>query len=753
MIYFSTKTIKNIQHFLLIVISLNFFACTSSNNNSIVENADIVIENAEMQLTFGNNGSAKSLIHKPTGQECLMQNVNLPAFSITQDMPYDNEIKLTYPAKSKTFEADSLYREGDNLIVSFELTDYEAVVNLNITDDYIGFTLEGMRYKMAAIGDKRKTRIDEFVFLQMPIKNRTHFGEWLNVMWDDNVAVNLLATDQFCRIDAQDRNGYKIFQAGGEREVKMEGIGAALITTAKDKLMDRIDRVEHDFSLPLGVESRRSKEYKNSYYSVRGKLSPQNIDEHIAFAKQAGFRQFVIYYMNFAKTMGHFLWRDRFPNGMEDLKEMTRKIRAAGMVPGFHIHYNKATIDDPYVTPVPDGRLNLRRIFTLHKDLNKDATEILVEENPQGCTLEEGRRMLKIGTEIISYENYTTEPPYKFIDCKRGVLKTSPAKQKKCAIIGLLDIDFWPLFVRFNQNTNIQNEVAERLANIIEECGFRFIYYDGAEDVNPPYWYNVTKAQLVVYNALKTKSIFAEGAQKSHYGWHLLTRGNAFDTFRPEDIKTATRRYPIEAIKMISNDFSSIDFGWIKMELPSNETIGIQPDMIEYVTSRAFAWNSIISIGGQPDLLEKHPRTNDNLEVIRRWEEVRANDILTEKERESLKNEMQEHILLIDKKGDFELQPYEQIENVANGNKNLRAFIFERNNKTWVVYWHTSGNGKVELSVDAKKVKLFEELGKDVSFQSGNGKVTLPVDNRRYLEFNLTKDQVLNLFAKANLIE
>jgi len=173
---FSTKTIKNIQHFLLIVISLNFFACTNSNNNSIVENTDIVIENAEMQLTFGNNGSAKSLIHKATGQECLMQNVNLPAFSITQDMPYDNEIKLTYPAKSKTFEADSLYREGDNLIVSFELTDYEAVVNLNITDDYIGFTLEGMRYKMAAIGDKRKTRIDEFVFLQIPIKDRTHFN-------------------------------------------------------------------------------------------------------------------------------------------------------------------------------------------------------------------------------------------------------------------------------------------------------------------------------------------------------------------------------------------------------------------------------------------------------------------------------------------------------------------------------------------------------------------------------------------------
>jgi len=736
--------------FFIILITLNIFSCSNSVSNKT--SGKIVIENREMRLVFGSDGKAESLIHKASSQECLMRDANVAAFSIIQDMPYDNEIKLTYPAKPKTFDADTLYREENKLIVGFELTDYEAVIDVKITDDYIGFTLEKMRYKLAAIGDKRKTRIDEFVFLQLPVKERVHFGEWLNVMWDDEVAVNLLATDQFCRIDAKDRNGYEIFQAGGEREVKMEGVGAALITTAKDNLLDRIDRVEHDFNLPLGVESRRSKEYKNSYYSVRGKLSPQNIDEHIAYAKQAGFRQFVIYYMNFAKTMGHFLWRDRFPNGMEDLKEMTRKIRAAGMVPGFHIHYNKATINDPYVTPVPDGRLNLRRIFTLREELSKTANTIVVQENPQGCTLEEGRRRLKIGTEIISYENYTTEPPYKFLGCKRGVLNTTPATQKKCTMLGLLDIDFWPIFARFNQNTDIQNEVAERLANIIEECGFRFIYYDGAEDVNPPYWYNVTKAQLVVYNALKTKSIFAEGAQKSHYGWHLLTRGNAFDTFRPEDIKTATRRYPVEAIKMISNDFSSIDFGWIKMELPDEETIGIQPDMIEYVTSRAFAWNSIISIGGQLDFLNKHPRTDDNLEVIRRWEEVRANDILTEKEKASLKNEMQEHILLIDENGDFELQPYKQIKNVAGGNRSIRAFIFGRKNKTWVVYWHTSGSAKIELPVNAKNIKLYKKLGEEIPVQGNNNKVILPVNDRHYIEFDLPEQEVVNVLEGVKFV-
>ena len=53
---------------------------------------------------------------------------------------------LAYPAKEMKFAADSIYRVGDNLIVSFELTDYEATIGLKITDDYIGFTLKKLEY-------------------------------------------------------------------------------------------------------------------------------------------------------------------------------------------------------------------------------------------------------------------------------------------------------------------------------------------------------------------------------------------------------------------------------------------------------------------------------------------------------------------------------------------------------------------------------------------------------------------------------
>jgi hypothetical protein len=403
---------------------------------------------------------------------------------------------------------------------------------------------------------------------------------------------------------------------------------------------------------------------------------------------------------------------------------------------------------DSYVTPTPDNRLNLREFFTLARDLDQGDTTIFVENNPEGITLEESRRFLKIGTELVTYESYTTKPPYKFLNCRRGALNTKQVNRKSGDLIGLLDVDTWPIFVRFDQSTDIQEEVAERLAGIIEEAGFRFLYYDGAEDVPPPYWYNVSKAQLAVHNALKEKPVFSEGALKSHFSWHILTRGNAFDVFPPEHIKEATRKHPLAEIELVSNDFTSIDFGWIGYTPPGEETIGIQPDMIEFVTSRAAGWDSIVSLLGDLDHFRAHPRTADNLEVIRRWEEVRQTDFLTDEQKVSLRSHEQEHLLLINENGDFELVKYRQI---ANDNPDLRVFTFSRNNKTWAVYWHCNGEGNLVLPVSADQLKLYEKLGNEIPVDGNQNECSVPLGNRRYIAFSLSTDEVIELFEKAKV--
>jgi hypothetical protein len=177
--------------------------------------------------------------------------------------------------------------------------------------------------------------------------------------------------------------------------------------------------------------------------------------------------------------------------------------------------------------------------------------------------------------------------------------------------------------------------------------------------------------------------------------------------------------------------------------------------MLEYVASRAAAWDCPIAIQSNLKKFEDHPRTADNFEVMRRWEEVRINDWLTEEQKLSLQKLEQEHILLINEKNEFELQPYDQIMNVADNSKEVRAFIFERGGSLYVVYWHISGAKKLELPLNHKNMAVMENLQKrsSVSFSKRGDNITVPVSNRRYIKAaGVTKDEMITAFQNARII-
>ena len=104
--------------------------------------ANIIIENKKFCLTLGTDCIAKSLIHKASGQECLDPSESMSLFSVTQARPYNNEIKLAYPNKRTTYQANRVRRDGNQLLVQFEIVPIRAVITLKETDDYISFCLD-----------------------------------------------------------------------------------------------------------------------------------------------------------------------------------------------------------------------------------------------------------------------------------------------------------------------------------------------------------------------------------------------------------------------------------------------------------------------------------------------------------------------------------------------------------------------------------------------------------------------------------
>lgn len=714
---------------------------------------NIRLENEQFYLVLDSNCKAKSLVHKKTGTECLAIGEEFSLFSLTEERPYNNEIKLAHPNKRTVFQANRVHMEDGKLIVGFELVRFEAIVAIRVTDSYMGFELEDFMIHPGDFGHLAMTPppVYEFRVLQLPIRNREHFGEWLNVSWDDTVAVNVLATCPYTRIDAERRKDYRILYADALRDVQLKQSGAALIVAAPEELLTIVEQVETDYNLPKGVESRRSKQMNASAYWTFD-INPSNVEEHIAYAKQGGFRMMLIYYQAMYIEGRHWCYngnydfREEYPNGIEDLKEMLKKIKNAGITPGLHFLQTHIGTKSRYVTPVADHRLHLTRYFTLAKPIGMEDDTIYVEQNPMGAVTEPRCRVLKFDGELISYEGYTTTYPYCFTGCKRGHFDTNITMHNRGIIGGILDLsEFGAESVYLDQNSSLQDEIADKLATTYN-AGFEFAYFDGSEGTNAPFEIYVPLAQYRVYQKFNKKPLYCEGAAKAHFSWHMLSGGNAFDVFKPHEFKEKILEFPFEEAPRMAEDFTRLNFGWWHYFKDT------QPDQYEFGTSRAAAWDCPITMQAVLDHFSANPRTKDNLEVMRRWEDARAKGILTEQMKKELKNSKQEHILLINEEKNYEMVAYDRIKGAAGGDERLSAYVFERKGKVWVVCWHTTGSGILSLPVEAQDVVCETEIGRGrIPIKLLQGRIEFTVSDRCYISSTLPKGTIVEAFEKAVL--
>jgi len=713
---------------------------------------DIVLENKLFRLIIGEDAIVKSLILMESGKELTVQDQEIPFCMATQERPYHNEVKLAHPNKRTTYRANHITEEQDILVVGFEIVPYEAEIQFRLTDDYLYLALKGYRvdHSLYRWMNMDLPPVSEIRILQLPVKDRACFGEWLNVSWDQNAAVNVLASSPKTRIDSEVRKGYRILYADLLKKNGTKNAGAALIVSRPENLLNCIDRFEHDFDLPLGVESRKGDLINASAYWT-GDLTPMNVDEHIAWAKKGGFRMMLLYYTCMFKEdggycyCGNYDYRAEYPNGDDDVIAVLEKIKAAGITPGLHFLQTHIGCKSRYVTPKADHRLHIVRHFTLSKALKENDQTVYVEENPEGAYLEDRVRILKFGEELISYEGFSEEYPFRFIGCKRGYWDTEITSHHDGEIGGILDVsEYGATSIYADQNSDLPDEIAEKIAHVYN-LGFRFVYMDGSEGTNSPFEYHVANAQCRVLKKFNTPPIYREGAAKSHFSWHYMSGGNAFDIFPPEIFKEKIKQYPAEEAPRMKQDFTRLNFGWWGFWED-----GTQPVMFEYGTSRAAAWDCPVTLQAYPEKFRKSARIDDIMEVMRRWEDVRKKNWLTNAQREKLKYLEKEHILLINEKKEYELAEYRT---VKTNSLQIKAFTFTTSGNAYAVLWHVSDKGQLKIQAPIGSIAYYEELYQDALIDHNDKEmVILLVEGRRYIKASLSEDELRNILEESTLL-
>ncbi|MBR4653880.1 MAG: hypothetical protein IKO72_11035 [Kiritimatiellae bacterium] len=693
---------------------------------------EVTVENARCRLTISDDGFARSLVVKSTGREMLDTKARVPFSTITQNRAYDNEFKLMYAAKPWTLPASAIERRGDELRIRYRDEFFTAVVKLEVTDSYIGFRLDRFDYELEASGFKRKTEIDAFALAQLPLKRRGHFGRTLNVVWDDDAFAALMAARLETRIDAFDReSGSIVLFAGTEKAVGVDGAHAVLaVSDGREDFLDCVDAMERDFDLPRGVRNRRHPLYAASYMTT-SKVTAENIGEYIDIAREGGFRAIMtVGAAELWRTVGHFPPRKGYENGPADYRRVTDAIRAAGIIPGMHFFCTKVSRDDAYLAGGhPDPRMNLVCEVFLDRDASSTDTTLHLQSAPRLLRREKDRGLVQFGDELVMYGGFTDTPPYMLTNCVRGLWNSTALAHPRNSVGRHLDVDDWVRFIRCG-DSGIVDEIAERITSWINAGGARFFYMDGAEDVPEPFWYHVPRVQFNLWKRVKTDIVWSETALKSHFGWHMHTRGNAFDVFKGELQRPSMRKYILRTARQDADDFSAVDLGWLRLQLPVkpdpkkkavatqyaqsafwNGTMGLQPDVVEYVACKAAAWNCPIGFHMDAGDWRRHPRAADCLAAFKRWEDAKLEGRFTSAQREMFKDESAEWMLWPFAPADRP-EPVECRQITEDAARPIRAFSYTRGGRSGIVYWNVESPETPEFTLPGIEAMRMRDRGR-----------------------------------------
>ena len=674
--------------------------------------SDVTVENGRFRLTVGDDACATSLVLKATGEELLAKGAGVPLFSVTQERPYNNEVKLIHPNKRTTYPANRVRQEDGRLVVGFETAPYEAEIEVSTTDAYAVFRFVRFRVTKACYDYLRMDTppVSTFRLLQLPIADRANFGDWLNASWDEQAAVAVMSVEPSTDIDHEKRTGFRILTADLVRGRKVEdGVAVLVVGAGREDFLDCVAALERDFDLPRGVESRRSPHVNASIYHGSGEMSPANIDRHIEWAKRGGFRYMTFPYQSFVREerswclCGNYDWNtNAYPNGAADLRAVLARVKAAGIVPGVHFLQSHVGLRSRYVTPVADPRLSKKRRLTLASAVpaEGDIDELAVFEPLAGVPRTDGARLLQFGGELFSYESYETGRPSRFRGVKRGAWNTRPAAHAAGEIGGVLDVSEYgdPASCYPDLLTDLPDELSRKVADLYA-CGFEYVYFDGAEGVSAPFNCGISDAILRTWKLLFPKPLFAEGAAKTHFGWHVLSGANAFDCFPPVDFKRKLVKFPLAQAPGTWQDMTRVNFGWWGLWRPDEKEplvgTGTQPDMWEYGEAKSIAVDCPATVLVNPSEAENHPRGKDIFEVMRRWEKIRAERRLTAEEKRELADPAHEHHAYLKPDGTLEIV---RTERLAAADPRLSAFFFSASDGNHLLCWHQTDAASYQVT-------------------------------------------------------
>ncbi|KRF31737.1 hypothetical protein [Paenibacillus sp. Soil787] len=428
-------------------------------------------------------------------------------------------------------------------------------------------------------------------------------------------------------------------------EAEIVGSAIAMFGCEANRVLDTIEAVELGEGLPHpmieGVWGKTSPAANQSYLITD--FSESTMSEAVQYTLKAGLKY--VYHPDPFGQWGHFSLKPHsFPNGDDGLKSCVDLAEGMGVHVGVHTLSNFTTLNDPYVTPLPDERLQAVGVARLVEPVIADDVNIVVDD-PHPLAANLFRRSARIGSELIEYDAISGSAPWKLLGVRRGVNGTAAYAHEAGAEISRLWDHGYDVFF---PDIELQDEYSQRIAELFRKTGLKQISFDGLEGcyASGHDGYGVNRFVKLCYEGWGDEVINDASIVVPNYLWHIFTRFNWGEPWG-----AATREGQLEwrlsNQRFFARNFIPPMLGWFLVRSANDQFEATVLDEIEWVLSKAAGFNAGFALVADMSVLRRNGNINVLFESVRQWELARHAIAFTEEQRERLR----------EPKGDWHLRP------------------------------------------------------------------------------------------------
>ncbi|MBN2507131.1 MAG: hypothetical protein JXQ71_10585 [Verrucomicrobia bacterium] len=461
-----------------------------------------------------------------------------------------------------------------------------AVLAVDTREDFFTFGVRSLTV----------TNVESLTFVDLPVVAAAYRGGMANMLSDDTDAVCLRGCDLAVEMAVGGNPpALRVWTTAGHG---LTGWRAGLAAGPKREMPAMLRAMAVEAGVPVsnlgGPWSLGAEANRGSY--LFADLSLDAVGDWIELARRGGFTHLHVH--GWWDTLGHYgVNTNLFPRGLADLKEAVARIHAAGLKAG--VHTLTACIDprDGWVTPEASPHLIAAASYTLARPMSASDTILFVNEKPAAghdvvFTYMGNGNAIRIGSEIVQYGQVVSEPPYAFAKCRRGAFKTRPAAHAAGDRADYLQqryLAFYP-----EPGSPLADQVAERIAAVVNTCGFDQLYFDGSEGMMSRY--GIDFMRHAIFKRFRGE-VLIEASEWGAHNWWFHSRIGAWD----HPVWAAKRFHDLHvasAARFRDADLLEPQMGWWAPRQPSPQARGHFLDEIEYFGAKNLGLDSAMSIQG-----------------------------------------------------------------------------------------------------------------------------------------------------------